>query len=252
MASSGQEKTNRMKGKTVMPVCHGQAVYQSNQLIGMEMFMWSKLIKNALASVLLLGLASAANVASAQIVGSNEIIVNVNAYLNGADTDAPGLNTPVPASLKAGKYRLELVDPTTPGAYYSAWNAWGRVGNCDATGQCSDNGWLNFVRFDSGPNTPVHILGDFTIWSSAVLSFAHTKTLPTYIVDLKESKTLRFFIADSFHKDNLGGVSVRITPIKGFCSDPRGCVCDAVDLCFCQLAADTSGDTTGDSTGLTP
>lgn len=197
------------------------------------MVMWSKSIKKALVSVLLLGIASAA---SAQIVAtSTGSIVNVNAFLNGADGDAPGLNTPVTVNLAAGKYRLEFVDPNTRGgANYTSWNAWGRVGNCDESGQCTDNGWLNFVRYDTGSGAEARILGDFTIWSTPALSFAHAKTLPEHVFVKKTSGPLRFFIADAFHKDNLGGVSVRITPVTDGCTDPRLCECESPDACLCH------------------
>ncbi len=43
-------------------------------------------------------------------MAANAEVVNINAYYNGAPTDAPGVNTPVLLSVAAGTYRIEGVD----------------------------------------------------------------------------------------------------------------------------------------------
>lgn len=145
-------------------------------------------------------------------VASHAEIVNINAFYNGAPTDSPGVNTPILLSLGAGTYRIEEVDTHVAGALYTAWNPWNYVSGCDALGHCPNGaGWVSAFSFDTGASTSVTNLGYNSRWATAELAFANRG--PGTTVTLTAPTTLRFYIPDTPHYDNSGGISLSITPV---------------------------------------
>lgn len=145
-------------------------------------------------------------------MAANADVVNINAYYNGAPTDAPGVNTPVLLSVAAGTYRIEEVDTSFAGALYTAWNPWNYVSGCDALGHCPNGaGWVSAFSFDTGAGTTATSLGYNSRWATAELAFANRG--PGTTITLTAPTTLRFYIPDSPHYDNSGGISLNITPV---------------------------------------
>ncbi len=139
-------------------------------------------------------------------------VININAYYNGAPTDAPGMNTPILFSVAAGTYRIEEVDKNFAGAQYTAWNPWSYVSNCDSQGHCPNGaGWISAFAFDTGAGTAVTSLGYNSRWATPELAFANRGAGTT--VTFNAPTTLRFYIPDNPHYDNQGGISVNITPV---------------------------------------
>lgn len=143
-------------------------------------------------------------------IAAHADVVNINARYNGAPTDAPGMNTPVLLSLAAGTYRIEGVDASFAGAQYTAWNPWDYVASCSAQGKCRA-GWISAYSFDTGAGTSVTSLGFNSFWATPELAFANRGA--GTIVSFSAPTTMRFYIPDSPHYDNLGGISLNITPV---------------------------------------
>ncbi len=145
-------------------------------------------------------------------VAAQASVVNIDAYYNGAPSDAPGMNTPVLLSLGAGTYRIDEVDTSFAGAHYSAWNPWSYVSGCDAQGHCPNGaGWISAFSFDTGAGTTATSLGYNSRWATAALAFANRGAGTT--ITLTAPTTLRFYIPDTPHYDNQGGISVNVTPV---------------------------------------
>lgn len=162
-------------------------------------------IQNTLKAVLGAGLLVMGVVAHAEVV-------NISAYYNGAPTDAHGVNTPILLSVGAGTYRIDGVDTSFAGAQYTAWNPWSYVAGCDTQGHCPNGaGWVSAYSFDTGAGTAVTSLGYNSRWATAELAFANRGAGTT--VTFSAPTTLRFYIPDTPHYDNSGGISLNITPV---------------------------------------
>jgi hypothetical protein len=148
---------------------------------------------------------------------SQATIVNIDSVTNGNTSDAPGYNTPVYLNLTAGTYKFTFLDPTTIGAKYWASNEWlGDVGaGCQPNGNCgSKHGWVTYASFDSGANTPVTILGDpATRWTSPDQALHYAQSLFPVTQTYTQATTLRFFITDVSHADNIGGASLNVAAV---------------------------------------
>lgn len=140
-------------------------------------------------------------------------VVNINAYSNGGPLDTSGFYNPVLYSVGPGTYKIQRVGTETAGATYTAWNAWGRVSGCDAQGLCNGgNGWVNNFQYDTGAGTEINWLGPFDRWATPQLALNNAIGVQSYVRTFTAPTTLRFYIMDSHHWDNLGGISVSITP----------------------------------------
>ena len=139
-------------------------------------------------------------------------VININAFNNGGPLDGAGFNNPISYTVSAGTYKIARVGTETPGAAYTAWNAWGRVSGCDASNMCS-NGWINNFQYDTGAGSEINWLGPFDRWATPQLALNQALATQAFTRTFTEQTTLRFFISDSHHWDNLGGISVSVTPV---------------------------------------
>ncbi len=145
---------------------------------------------------------------------ANADVININAYYNGGPLDGGAFNNPVLYTVNAGTYQIARVGTETAGASYNAWNAWGRVSACDAQGMCNNgNGWINNFQYDTGAGSTINWLGPFDRWATPELALNQARGVQVCTRTFTEQTTLRFYISDSHHWDNLGGISVSITPV---------------------------------------
>lgn len=148
-------------------------------------------------------------------------VINLDSRYNGGPFDREiHLRNPVLYPAKAGVYKIEFLKAGEKGAVYTAWNGWGRVYNCDSNGANCQNGWGMYLQYDTIAAQSVAdtvALGVTNVRSTAEAAFqagAYSGTQKRYryiIVD--EDTTLRFFIPDNHHFDNVGGISFSITPL---------------------------------------
>lgn len=142
-------------------------------------------------------------------------------------------------SLGAGTYSLDFIGQADGGAY-NAWNAWAIVTGCDANGANCTKGYRTTFSLDFGHGTGQFDRTDgiyFSRWSSAndnllyatdllalqnvgssvLMSYSYapatwtTSPLPVQFT-LNSAQDVNFFIPDSFYRDNLGGISLSLTP----------------------------------------
>ena len=149
-------------------------------------------------------------------------VINLNSYFNGGPFDREThLRNPVLYPVKAGVYRVEFLRVGDRGANFVAWNGWSNVLNCDSAGTNCQNGWELYFRYDTiaaQSKADTLVLGDIKRYVSAEAAFmagAYTSTGKKryrYIF-VEEDTTLRFFMADDWHYDNIGGVSFEILPM---------------------------------------
>jgi hypothetical protein len=146
-------------------------------------------------------------------------VINLNSYYNGGPFDRETqLRNPVLYPVKAGVYRVEFLRAGDRGASYVTANFWNNVSNCDSAGANCQNGWSLFFRYDTvaaQSNAETLAIGDLKSFASAEAAFmagaykAPDKKRYRYIY-VEEDTTLRFFMADNWHYDNVGGVSFEI------------------------------------------
>lgn len=148
-------------------------------------------------------------------------VIQLNSYFNGGPFDREvHLRNPVLYAANPGRYKIdflrtgETVEGQTVG--YTAWNGWRNVLGCDAQGSVCQNGWLTYFRYDRGGDSTINdtkLLGDATSWATSELAFQAAKARGSQFIDVTAPTTLRFYIADNWHYDNVGGVAFQITQV---------------------------------------
>jgi PEP-CTERM motif len=141
----------------------------------------------------------------AQAVG-----VNLNSLIN-------NIGSPINVFLAAGTYTATPIAPPTPGALYTAWNAWGGdTSGC--TGEvCTIHGWQDaYVIADTGSGDVPPNQRNLGLYDTAAHAFAHASP---FQFTLFSAQTISFYIDDTILGDNLGGVSLDValnaTPLPG-------------------------------------
>jgi len=147
--------------------------------------------------------ASAVNIVVVQTeaqAASFKQIINLDAKENTTD------NT-ISLDLAAGVYSVDYIG-IDDGGMYDAWNAWGEgvTDFCNRNGEGCIKGWINSYRisFDGLTN----MFSSSSVYASA--SQAMQNAVDTSFT-LESDTKVKFFIGDSYYKDNSGGVSLKLS-----------------------------------------
>ena len=125
--------------------------------------------------------------------------------------------TPVRVTCDPGDYLVEPIGPAD-GGLYTARNAWnGNVRGCDAGGASCDEGWLHNYRVEPDQFTTIEVGTDAYSTPEKALANAVTTTFT-----LSSRGEVAFSAPDSFHDDNVGGVSLRLTRAFAFSVNSDG------------------------------
>ncbi len=119
-------------------------------------------------------------------------------------------DTGTTVSLAAGDYALTFTDA---GAF-AAWNPWGRnvVSGCNAEGSACAQGWTDAYAVIAGAQRLAFAgTGGFFSTESAALA-AGLASAPD-LLHLDSATDVKFYIADSYYGDNVGGVSVALSAV---------------------------------------
>jgi hypothetical protein len=129
-------------------------------------------------------------------ITANSATVNLNALTN------TNLN-PVELNLTAGTYN---VTPTA--GKFTAWNAWGRTTGCNNAASSCTRGWINNYSI----TTPTETIFTSNFGRYATPELALLNALSTSFTLLSDA-TVKFFIADSPYRDNVGGMSLNVSQV---------------------------------------
>ena len=120
------------------------------------------------------------------------------------DLDATDPNNGVSLSLGAGDYRVTYDR--------GAWNAWGGDTSCTST---SCHGWLNSFNIFSADGSVDDDVGapfDGT-WPTPGEAETLGRNASPFLFHLATAQTVKFFINDSDYSDNLGSISISVSPV---------------------------------------
>ena len=142
---------------------------------------------------------------------ANAAIVNIDAMDN-------TITNPVTLFLETNNAYVASGIPTPDWIGDDAWNAW-LAGGAAAVNVTESTpyapglkGWLNryFIEVDGVH----HEVWDGLLHPDAATAFA---SIPDYMFSVMSDSTVRFYIDDSYHADNTGGISVEVSqvPIPG-------------------------------------
>jgi hypothetical protein len=132
-------------------------------------------------------------------------VVDIDALAN-CQLDDQGSNA-VPIVLGPGTWAVVPIG-TSDGGAFDAWNAWGRVEDCDNQGANCLTGWVHRYRLFS-QDLPDAGYGDTgTRWQTPAQALANNAVATE--ITLPTEQTVSFFISDSNCPDNLGGASLSI------------------------------------------
>src|SRR5690606_23823366 len=110
--------------------------------------------------------------------------------------------------LDAGWYRATPIGP--PEGAFIAYNVWGgSVLGCDPSGAGCTRGWQHRFRVETSAGALLRETPREDLWSTAERALA--AALPRH-VRVCESGVYRFMVRDEPCNDNIGGVSIRLTP----------------------------------------
>jgi len=125
-------------------------------------------------------------------ITANAATVDINAKTNTSDN-------PVELFLTAGTYNVNPFE-----GVYESWNAWGRVKNCN--GDICGNGWIN--NYSITTPTDTIFTSNRTRYRTADLALLNA--LSTSFT-LSSDATVKFYIRDSYYRDNIGGISLDVS-----------------------------------------
>lgn len=166
-------------------------------LVGPDAIGWSAKLGNTPGTPpeALFALAVEADGVSTMDSSASPVLVNLDAIGNGGFAQA------VAVTLPPGSYLAKPVTGT-----FLAYNAWGLVEQCDTEGRCHF-GWSTIF----GYHTPAggQVVPVSKVWETPQLALQRTHCVPIILV---EETTVSFWINDAVLEDNLGGVSVQISP----------------------------------------
>ena len=92
------------------------------------------------------------------------------------------------------------------GGAYDAWNAWGRLRDCDSNGICT-NGWINnWSYFVNGDTSTATLVSDGVRYQTALAALANAVPVAPFT----GISSITFFISDSHYPDNIGGISLSV------------------------------------------
>lgn len=103
--------------------------------------------------------------------------------------------------LDAGTYEVSFIADM-----FEAWNAWGRVRGCDSDGENCSNGWLTNVNIESAEFGTLAV-GRHGRYATSALALANAEPV---LFTLTSMQQVVFRIADSYYRDNRGGVSLQV------------------------------------------
>jgi len=112
------------------------------------------------------------------------------------DACSNGNTNPVSLFLSAGTYNVTPIR-----GFYTTWNPWGYV-------ILPDKGWTNIYGLASAEFT-AYTVGDEVIYETADEALANA--LSTSFT-LSSDGYVDFYIEDSFYPDNIGGISLDVSP----------------------------------------
>jgi hypothetical protein len=131
--------------------------------------------------------------------------MTVNAAV--VDLTAKNINNlnAVELNLAAGTYNVNPFAGT-----FTAWNAWGKTTGCDVAGENCSKGWINSYSIET-PETGVMLITDHARYSTSELALLNSiSSTFTLLADA----TVKFFINDSYFKDNIGGMSLNVMNVS--------------------------------------
>jgi hypothetical protein len=129
----------------------------------------------------------------------NNYVVNINARTSTPDN-------PVTITLHEGTYRVSVIG-TSDGGAYNAWKPWFYEARKDENGQWI-RGWIHKYSFSSEEFGEVTCT-DNTIYETPLRALSHG--IPSTFT-LKKTARVNFYVLDSPHIDNSGGVSLLVVP----------------------------------------
>ena len=116
-------------------------------------------------------------------------IINLDSLLNTS-------SNPVVLQLSAGEYSVTPIKDD-----YTSWNAWGNTNG--------DHGWINNYSLSSD-EFPAYLVSDGIRYKAA--EDALLNALSTSFTLLNDT-AVSFYIADSYYRDNIGGISLDVAPV---------------------------------------
>ncbi len=123
------------------------------------------------------------------------------------DAKQDTISNPISLNLSAGVYSVDYIG-MNDGGMYDAWNAWGDgvTEFCNQNGEGCIKGWFNSYRisFDGFTN----MFSGSSVYATA--SQAMQNAVDTSFSLVSDTK-VNFFIGDSNYKDNVGGVSLKLS-----------------------------------------
>lgn len=133
---------------------------------------------------------------------ANAEVVDLDARLGlaGALSDVSGQTI----TLNAGTYTVQAVQ--------GKWNAWGDniVEGCDSGGFGCSKGWLSSFNIESLDIGNIQVGSNNNRFSSGELALANA---PSFQFTINGSQDITFYISDNNHRDNVGGLSVSVSPV---------------------------------------
>ncbi|MGB3758633.1 MAG: PEP-CTERM sorting domain-containing protein [Rivularia sp. (in: cyanobacteria)] len=116
-------------------------------------------------------------------------------------------SNPISLDLSAGVYSVDYIG-MNDGGMYDAWNAWGDgvTEFCNRNGEGCIKGWFNSYRISFNGFT--NMFSGSSVYATA--SQAMQNAVNTSFSLASDTK-VNFFIGDSNYKDNVGGVSLKLS-----------------------------------------
>lgn len=131
------------------------------------------------------------------------IVGGANAYALTIDIDSLNntYDNPITQNFEAGIYEVTVIG-IVDGGEYNAWNAWG--------GNTSGNrGWLNAYRISSDQFDDI-AMGDGIRYEDPLGALDNAVNVT---FSLASAGSVNFFINDSYYSDNIGGISLDVSPV---------------------------------------
>ena len=131
------------------------------------------------------------------------------------DAEVDTISSPDTLFLGDGTYNVEVIG-TDEGGVYNAWNPWGFTSGCSENDDGCTTGWINSYHYGSVEIGTVHY-GDGNKYANEILALQNAVDSS---FTLSYAQTVNFWIADSYYRDNIEGISLNITEITNPGGEP--------------------------------
>jgi hypothetical protein len=144
------------------------------------------------------------------VFGLFAVVSNANATIINIDATLHQSSAPLSVEFDAGTYNVAVVDTSTAGALYTAWNAFCQVGGPPTpANECLDplQGWRSSYSI-AFMDSPTLSIGPGDSYGTQALAFSNAIATS---FSLTSTQFVDFYIPDTNLGDNAGGVSLMIS-----------------------------------------